>query len=195
MTTIKVILIGESGVGKTSIIRVSNGEQFNEVEQSNLSVSFYRKEMIFENKMYTLELWDTIGQENLRVINTLFYNNSRIVIFVYDITNQESFKNLRFWINEVKHQIGNSGYVKAIIGNKIDLYLKEAVNEEEAEILAKEINAKFVRMSAKEDDQKKIEIFFEELLCEYNKLNVKEDNSRINLTGDKTFNNKKKKCC
>ena len=195
MTTIKVILIGESGVGKTSIIRVSNGEQFNEFEQSNLSVSFYRKEMIFENKMYILELWDTIGQENLRVINTLFYNNSRIVIFVYDITNQESFKNLRFWINEVKHQIGNSGYVKAIIGNKIDLYLKEAVNEEEAEILAKEINAKFVRMSAKEDDQKKIEIFFEELLCEYNKLNVKEDNSSINLTGDKTFNNKKKKCC
>ena len=159
MTTIKVILIGESGVGKTSIIRVSNGEQFNEFEQSNLSVSFYRKEMIFENKMYILELWDTIGQENLRVINTLFYNNSRIVIFVYDITNQESFKNLRFWINEVKHQIGNSGYVKAIIGNKIDLYLKEAVNEEEAEILAKEINAKFVRMSAKEDDQKKLKYF------------------------------------
>ena len=197
MTTIKVILIGESGVGKTSIIRVSNGEQFNEDEHSNLSVSFYRKQMNFENKSYTLELWDTIGQENLRVINTLFYNNSRIVIFVYDITSKESFNNLSFWIEEVKKQIGNNGYVKAIIGNKIDLYLKEAVNEEEAENLAKEINAKFYRMSAKEDDKKKIEKFFEELICEYIKLNIKEDDSRISLTEDKAFNKKtkSKKCC
>ena len=197
MTTIKVILIGESGVGKTSIIRVSNGEQFNEDEHSNLSVSFYRKQMNFENKSYTLELWDTIGQENLRVINTLFYNNSRIVIFVYDITSKESFNNLSFWIEEVKKQIGNNGYVKAIIGNKIDLYLKEAVNEDEAENLAKEINAKFYRMSAKEDDKKKIEKFFEELICEYIKLNIKEDDSRISLTEDKAFNKKtkSKKCC
>ena len=197
MTTIKVILIGEPGVGKTSIIKVSTGEEFNESENPNLSVSFYLKKINLGNKQYNLELWDTIGQENLRVINALFYNNSRIVIFVYDITNKKSFNNLKsFWINEIKQQIGDSGYVKAIIGNKIDLYLKEEVNEEEAENLAKEINGKFFRMSAKVHDSEKMEKFFEELLSDYEKLNIKEENNRITLTSEQNFNNKtNKKCC
>ncbi len=197
MTTIKVILIGEPGVGKTSIIKVSTGEEFNESENPNLSVSFYLKKINLGNKQYNLELWDTIGQENLRVINALFYNNSRIVIFVYDITSKKSFNNLKsFWINEIKQQIGDSGYVKAIIGNKIDLYLKEEVNEEEAENLAKEINGKFFRMSAKVHDSEKMEKFFEELLSDYEKLNIKEENNRITLTSEQNFNNKtNKKCC
>ena len=88
---------------------------------------------------YILDLWDTIGQENLRTMNKLFYNNSRIVIFVYDITSRESFEDLNYWINEVSSQLGDEDIIRGIIGNKIDLYLQEAVNDNDVEKLTKKI--------------------------------------------------------
>ena len=145
---------------------------------------------------YILDLWDTIGQENLRTMNKLFYNNSRIVIFVYDITSRESFEDLNYWINEVSSQLGDEDIIRGIIGNKIDLYLQEAVNDNDVEKLTKKINGKYLRMSAKEDEPQKIENYLEELLSDYLKLGVQGDEKLIDLSNkskNKIRKNKRKR--
>lgn len=191
---IKVILIGDSGVGKTNIIRLAIGKGFSSNQEPSLTLSFSRKEIKIKNTKYILDLWDTIGQENLRTMNKLFYNNSRIVIFVYDITSRESFEDLNYWINEVSSQLGDEDIIRGIIGNKIDLYLQEAVNDNDVEKLTKKINGKYLRMSAKEDEPQKIENYLEELLSDYLKLGVQGDEKLIDLT-NKSKNKIRKNCC
>ena len=191
---IKVILIGDSGVGKTNIIRLAIGKGFSSNQEPSLTLSFSRKEIKIKNMKYILDLWDTIGQENLRTMNKLFYNNSRIVIFVYDITSRESFEDLNYWINEVSSQLGDEDIIRGIIGNKIDLYLQEAVNDNDVEKLTKKINGKYLRMSAKEDEPQKIENYLEELLSDYLKLGVQGDEKLIDLS-NKSKNKVRKNCC
>ena len=191
---IKVILIGDSGVGKTNIIRLAIGKGFSSNQEPSLTLSFSRKEIKIKNMKYILDLWDTIGQENLRTMNKLFYNNSRIVIFVYDITSRESFEDLNYWINEVSSQLGDEDIIRGIIGNKIDLYLQEAVNDNDVEKLTKKINGKYLRMSAKEDEPQKIENYLEELLSDYLKLGVQGDEKLIDLS-NKSKNKIRKNCC
>ena len=191
---IKVILIGDSGVGKTNIIRLAIGKRFSSNQEPSLTLSFSRKEIKIKNMKYILDLWDTIGQENLRTMNKLFYNNSRIVIFVYDITSRESFEDLNYWINEVSSQLGDEDIIRGIIGNKIDLYLQEAVNDNDVEKLTKKINGKYLRMSAKEDEPQKIENYLEELLSDYLKLGVQGDEKLIDLS-NKSKNKIRKNCC
>jgi GTPase SAR1 family protein len=127
-------------------------------------------------------------------MNKLFYNNSRIVIFVYDITSRESFEDLNYWINEVSSQLGDEDIIRGIIGNKIDLYLQEAVNDNDVEKLTKKINGKYLRMSAKEDEPQKIENYLEELLSDYLKLGVQGDEKLIDLS-NKSKNKIRKNCC
>ena len=118
---IKVILIGDSGVGKTNLINVSLGRTFNEKENSSLSASYSKKVITINNEKYVLSLWDTIGQEKLRTLSKLFFKNSKIVIYVYDITNLESFNGLESWNKDVKEMVGDDDtIIKAIVGiNKI----------------------------------------------------------------------------
>ena len=147
----KAIFLGEVGVGKTSLIKVSIGEKFDNIYNSSMSLSFFPKEVTYNDKKYIFNLWDTIGQEKYRSLTKIFYKNSKIVIFVYDITNKLSFQDLDFWINSVNNELGTEKYIKAIVGNKSDLYLKEEVTDEEAKQFAESKNAKFKRCSAKDD--------------------------------------------
>ena len=150
----KVIFLGEAGVGKTSLIKVSIGEKFDKAYNSSISLSFFSKEVNHDNKKYFFNLWDTIGQEKYRSLTKIFFKKSKIVIFVYDITNKVSFENLEFWINSVNEELGNEKYIKAIVGNKSDLYLQEEVSEEEAKQFkqfAISKGAKFIKCSAKDN--------------------------------------------
>ena len=147
---IKVILVGETGVGKTNLINVTTDKNFNENERSTISASFSRKKIDLNNKTYNLYLWDTMGQEKLKSLTKIFFKNSKIVVLVFDITHEDTFKGLNFWHNEVKENLGND-VVVGICGNKSDLFLEEKVSEEECQKYAKEINAKFVYTSAKMD--------------------------------------------
>ena len=118
---IKVILLGNSGVGKTNLINRSLGNKFNEEEQTTTSASFFAKELEINNQKCVVNLWDTIGQEKFRHLTKIFFNNSKIAIFVYDITNRESFEQLPSWIKDVEEQLGPD-IVKGVIGNKMDLF-------------------------------------------------------------------------
>ena len=198
---IKVILIGDSGVGKTNLINVSSGGSFNENEKSSLTASYLKKVITINNEKYTLSLWDTIGQEKLRSLSKLFFKNSKIVIYVYDITNLESFNGLESWNKDVKEMVGDDDtIIKAIVGNKQDLYLSEKVSEDTALNYASTLNAKFKLTSAK-TDPKGFNSFLEELLKDYidknlkNKNEDKKDGKSMKLNKKTDKEEKKKKWC
>ena len=130
---IKVIVVGETGVGKTNLINAVKGLNFNEDSKSTINIKSIKKIMTIFKKNYTIKLWDTAGQEKFRALSKLFVKNSKIVILVYDITSQESFIGLNFWheflINELDQNI-----VLGLVGNKADLYEKEEVSQKEVKI-------------------------------------------------------------
>ena len=194
---IKIILLGESGVGKTNLINIAIGNPFNENEKSTAASSFSEKKIKVKGKEYKLNIWDTIGQESYRQLTKIFYNNSKIVLFVYDITNKKSFDELNYWTKDVESQLGDK-IVKGVIANKMDLFLNEQVKEEEGEEYANSLGAKFLLFSAKTENPKKIEQYLAELVEEY--LTKRDDNDD-NINGRITLSkkvasreNKKHKC-
>ena len=199
---IKVILLGESGVGKTNLINIVTGFQFNEAEASTGTSSFSDKMLTVNANKYPIKLWDTIGQEKLRHLTKLFYNNSKIVIFVYDITRKDTFKEINnYWIKSVEENLGKK-IIRGIVANKIDLFQNEQVTEEEGEEYAKSIGAQFIMTSAKTDGPSKFEGFLTKLYEQYlnaNGANPNESKDSKNIVLDPKKNTggggKGKKCC
>ena len=202
---IKTILVGMSGTGKTNIINVLTGHGFDTNKCSTTTCSFVDKYMEVKQKKYRLEIWDTAGQEQFRSLTNIFIKDSKIVIFVYDITNKESFEEVDFWVNSVKEILGDNP-VFGLAGNKKDLFTKEEVEEEEGEKKANEINAIFKLTSAKTGHG--INNFMQILLEEYVKRKENEGKIKGNK-GDKDEEkrgqrldssheiqmHKKRKCC
>ena len=105
MTTCKIILLGESGVGKTCIITRFINNDFIKETRSTISVNFISQPIKFEeyDKTVCFDIWDTAGQEHYRSITKIFYKNAKIIIFVYDITRKKTFEEIKnYWYNEVK---------------------------------------------------------------------------------------------
>ena len=146
----KAILLGESGVGKTSLINIVGGGKFNENEVPSISSNFIKKYIEIDSKKYLINIWDTAGQEKYRHLAKIFFHGSDIVILVYDITSKESLNNLEYWYKETKDHINNK-FVYGIVGNKKDLYLKEEVTENEGRKFAESKGMKFALVSAKND--------------------------------------------
>ena len=192
---IKIILLGTAGVGKTNLINITIGQGFNEAEKTTTASSFSVKKIILNNQEYRINLWDTIGQEQFRQLTKIFFNNSKIVLYVYDITRKASFDALPSWIKDVNEQIGND-YIKGIVANKSDLYYNEEVKTEEGQELANIIGGKFLLISAKHDDPKKFEDFLVELIMEYISKKKRVDSRNFSITKRKTLENTDKaNCC
>ena len=147
---IKIVFLGESGVGKSNIINRYNGGQFNPNSVPNNSSFFMSKNLKFGEKIYRINLWDTAGQEKYHSLTKIFLNEAKIAFIIYAINDKASYEKIDFWYNLVKESCGN--IVIAIIGNKKDLYEEEQVNEEDAIKKAKSLNATFGLTSALEDD-------------------------------------------
>jgi small GTP-binding protein len=148
---IKIILLGESGVGKTNLIRVAMGNPFERSNHSTITSSYYDSEIIINNKQYSYCLWDTAGQESYRSLNQMFVKDSKIVLVVCAINNKKSFQEIDFWVNYTKETLGNDKYILSLVANKSDLYNEQEVPDEEVEKKAKELNIKFKITSAAED--------------------------------------------
>jgi len=149
--TIKVVLIGESGTGKTSIIQQYAYKMFDPDCATSISSQYISKVITFPdlNKSVRLEIWDTAGQERYRSMARLFYKDAKIIIFVYDVSSKISYDELiNFWIPEV-----NNNCLKdckfALVANKSDLYEIECVSPEEGNNLAEKMGAIFQKTSAK----------------------------------------------
>ena len=178
---IKAILVGSSGVGKTNLINVCVGQSFNPETKPTNCASLLQKQLEINNLKYVVNLWDTMGQEAYKGISKLFFREAQIVIFVYDITSTESFKNLEEWIQMANDTIGGD-YISGIVGNKNDLYLQAEVSEEEAKNYADNKKLKFRLVSAKEDpqsfDEFLLELVKEYKVPEYKKKTVLNNNRR-----------------
>ena len=191
---VKVILLGESGVGKTNLINIATGKDFDETEATTSASSFSIRKVTIKKKVYALNIWDTIGQEKFRQFTKIFYNSSKIVIFVYDITTPESFSELNYWVEDIKKALGDK-IIKGVVGNKTDLFLQEKVKESEGRDFAKSINAKFLSISAKEDSPEKFINFLEELLKDYLISDFIDREKSISLNKEQASDKYKKICC
>ena len=194
---IKLILVGDSGTGKTNIITVGSGLKFEAGTLSTTSCSYIQKKIIKNKKEYKVNLWDTVGQEKYRSLTRIFVKDANIVILVYDITKRETFESLNYWKKIIEDILGDDLTI-GVIGNKVDLYLQEEVRKEEGEEYANSIGAKFKVTSAKDNP---IEIceFIELMLDEYLKKikNKKPSSRRETLTIKKQVKEKKEEggCC
>ena len=201
----KVVLIGESGVGKTCIINQFMNGKFNADSLATLSTQFFRKNIVFSgDKNITLDIWDTAGQEMFRSLNRIFYSNSKVVVLVYDVTNKKSFDELKnYWWGQIKENCNNN-IIIALAANKCDLYEQRQVSDEEGEEFAESLGALFASTSAKNDSG--ITKLFEDIASrildpdfnfranEQKKNNHKgNENGRIKI--DAKVTKKKKKCC
>ena len=146
----KVVLVGESGVGKTSIIKQFTSHKFDPDCPASISSQFSSKVVNISDskKAIRFDLWDTAGQEKYRSLAKIFYKDARIIIFVYEITNKKSFEGLQnYWYQQVNaNRLPN--VVFALVGNKSDLYNNSEVDEKEASDWADSIGAIFQTTSA-----------------------------------------------
>ena len=191
---IKVTLIGESSVGKTSIINRYTKESFSQELDSTLGANYSQKKITRHGKKIRLDLWDTAGQEKYRAIGRHFYKESYIVCLVYDITNNDSFEKIKsIWYPDLK-EYGEKLKIVALVGNKLDKYLEEEVKEDDARKFADEIKAIYKRTSAMEGTN--IEDLFNTLadkyLTEISGMIIEDDKIKIKKGDTKE---KKKGCC
>jgi Ras-related protein Rab-5C len=147
-TTCKVVLLGEAGVGKTSIISRYVNNTFSDVLMSTTGASFAIKKLEIDDHKIKFQIWDTAGQERFRSLAKIFYQNAAVAVLVYDITRRDSFQKLKdFWVKELKEN-APSDIILALAANKSDNYEFEVVSLKEGKELAQEINAIFKSTSA-----------------------------------------------
>ena len=147
MDSVKVVLVGESGVGKTSIVSRFTKDTFNADEISSSSAQFISKTIKINEQSIKFDIWDTAGQERFRALAKIFYKDAKVIILVYDIISKESFECLKkYWYKESSEN--STADIFFVVGNKSDLYENEQVSDEEGKKFAKEINAIFKLTSA-----------------------------------------------
>ena len=163
---IKITLIGNSGVGKTSIINQYIDQTFDEANAATIGANYSEKVITKNNKEYELNIWDTAGQEKFHSVGKHFYKDAYIVCLVYDITSQDSLKQLEtIWYPDIK-KYGEKYTILAVVGNKSDLYENDNLaDENQAKEFAQSINAIFMLTSAKTGDG--IEKLFDTLVDKF----------------------------
>ena len=193
--SMKVILLGNSGVGKTNLINTCVGQQFQEDTTVTTSGTFSQKNIKIGDETYDLNLWDTAGQEKYESITKIFLKKSEIVIFVYDITDIKSFNDLEKWIKLTEEMIDND-HICGIVGNKEDLYSIEQVKGETARKYADSKKMQFQLVSAKDNPIGFIN-FLVDLVIEHKGLSKPEKRETIGLNKEdhKAFKRNKKCIC
>jgi len=151
---LKVIILGDSGVGKTSLMNRYVSDKFSQQYKATIGADFLTKEINIDDKAVTLQIWDTAGQERFQSLGTAFYRGADCCILVFSITDQKTFENLDGWANEfLQHASPQQpqDFPFVCIGNKVDLEDKRAVEKSRAEhwIKSRNENIAFFEASAK----------------------------------------------
>ena len=192
---IKVMVIGETRVGKTSLIKKYTKNTFGGVYLTTVGIDFQEKIINSEGKAVKVQIWDTAGQERFRNIAKNYFHTSDGFLLVYDITCKESFEKLNFWYEQIK--LNAPEHTKCmVVGNKCDLEEKREVSKEEGDNFSKEQNIKFYETSAKEGIN--VNTIFQELSNEIVK-DIKKNGPKNKRSSQVLKKNntkpKKKTCC
>lgn len=144
----KLLLIGDSGVGKTSILFRFSDDSFTSTFISTIGIDFKIRTIELDGKKIKLQIWDTAGQERFRTITTAYYRGAMGIMLVYDVTSEKSFENITQWIKNIETHASDD-VEKMILGNKCDMNDKRVVSTEAGEQLAEEYNVTLMETSAK----------------------------------------------
>ena len=191
---VKVILLGETGVGKTSIINRFISNEFINDNTITLGSSFSTKEIKKQNINYKLKIWDTTGQEKFHSVTNLFIKGSNIIILVYSVDSLDSFEQLNYWYKSLKRNLEGDKHILAVVGNKIDLKNEAVISEDEGKKFAENKNAIFKLISAKEDP-KGINKLFDKLLEELSQIDFESRTESYIIKKKSIKKKKKQKCC
>ena len=154
----KIMVLGESKVDKTQLIKRYTKNVFGGVYLTTVGMDFQDKIIEIEDKKVRLQIWDTAGQERFRNVTKSYFQSSQGLVLVYDITDRESFEKLNFWVDNIKNNAPeNAKFI--LVGNKCDLANERKVSYEEGENYAKNLNIKFFEASAR-DGTNVNELFF-----------------------------------
>ncbi len=197
---IKLLIIGDSNVGKTSMLLNYTDNYFPESHLATIGVEFKVKELYTDKYKIILQIWDTAGQERFRSITKSFFRNTNGIIFVYDITSRNSFKNVKDWIKD--SELHDIGFEKILVGNKIDLNDKREVSLDELKEYGIKKKIDVIEASAKnkinvdETFQKIVDLILnnkkeEEILQKYGVKNTDD----INLSKNKFQKKNAGNCC
>jgi len=186
----KILLIGNSGVGKSSLLLRFADDTFTDNFMPTIGVDFKIRTLEVDGKTIKLQIWDTAGQERFKTITSSYYKGAHGIIVVYDVTDKESYKNIDTWMNEVeKHASDNVSRI--LWGNKSDLTDARQVSTDEGKELADQFNIRFMETSAKESAN--VEEAFTLMTKEIKSRVVHTEARKPSQTGKKLTSGKPKK--
>ena len=195
----KIILVGDTSVGKTNIINKYIKNEFREDFYATIGVEFRHKKFIVENRKIKAQIWDTAGQERYKAITRAYYKGAKGAFIVYDITRKETFDDVDKWRNELISSC-NQEITVMLIGNKCDLEDQREISKEQGEEKAKSFGFSFLETSALsgENLEKGFQMLIEEIYQKYKVEQSKSDEINLNSGAEEIKigkMTKKKKCC
>lgn len=196
----KVVLVGDSGVGKSNLLLRLMKKPFCENSKATVGVEFGVHVINFENCVVKTQIWDTAGQERYRAITSAYYKGAQGAIIVYDITSQSSFESVERWINDLRNN-GDEKIIIMLIANKTDLESQRIVTTEAGEEKAKHHQMAFIETSAKNcsNVEKGFEMIIKDMFECYKREELEDDNIHIEPSGSGDYvdvnRTEKKSCC
>lgn len=193
--TYKIIIIGDSGTGKTSILSQAINGKFDDFHNLTIGVEYGSKKyrLVYENLYVKLQIWDTAGQETYRAITRSYYKKASGALVVFNLTNYSSFKNIDMWLQELKNSCDNENLQCILIGNKKDLK-NRVVSFDEATKLANKYGLNYYEISSKNNDEcSKIFEHLAKNIASYNEHKKRQVLDSFPIL--ESTSSKKKKCC
>eukprot|EP01126_Amoeba_proteus_P054058 TRINITY_DN661_c0_g2_i20.p1 TRINITY_DN661_c0_g2~~TRINITY_DN661_c0_g2_i20.p1 ORF type:complete len:202 (-),score=39.20 TRINITY_DN661_c0_g2_i20:215-820(-) len=187
---LKIIVLGESGVGKTSLLVRYVDNKFNVATKSTIGADFLSKQIEVNDQAVTLQIWDTAGQERFQGLGTTFYRGSDGAIFVFDVTRRDTFDALKQWKQSFLIQVGQEGndrFPMLLIANKIDRLEDRVITTKMVEEFCKEEKMDFVECSAKDatNVNKAFELVTQLVIAQTKPSDFQYDAVRLDLTAEK----------
>lgn len=187
--SLKILILGETGVGKSSILSRFSNDTFTQSHSMTIGIDFKIKTININDVLYKLQIWDTAGQERFRSITRSYYAHSMGIVLVYDVCDIDTFNNIRYWILDIQEKIDHP-IIKILVANKCDEIVHRQISANMGQDLADEFNMKYFETSAKSNLN--INNIFHVLTNEIiNNLDINPDKSDFI---DISFNNIKS-CC
>ena len=176
----KVVLLGDTGVGKSSLVSQFVNGNFFEFQEPTIGAAFMAKQFIVDSQNIKVEIWDTAGQERYKSLAPMYYRGATLAVIVYDITRADSLAGANFWLKEIRTR-GSESCIITLVGNKSDLEHKREVSLEEGMLAAQKFKCSYFATSAKDSESviKMFKILGRKLLA---MRNVKEIDEPVEFT-------------